>query len=175
MQSKNTVEIKKQRREKLKKYLAIIGFILFIVFLLIINRTQKNNKNPSPTSTPEPGINTLTDPQYKLNIPDIHPKSGTVAMAQTRTSISLFFTKEIDPRSIKITTNPYIEFEVKTNPDFPDRIILEPKTAWVEGSTYKITINKGLRTLIEGLTLQEDIKLEYKIIKAERPAYTKPS
>lgn len=144
--------------------------VVLFVFLIFYKKEVSNRASKLPTITP-----TVIPLQIgALAVDRIYPSSGSVELAQTRNSISVFFETEVDPKSIIVRTEPSFEFEIKTLKDFPKRVILEPLSPWVDKTVYQIKILKGVRSKDSSKELKEDIELEYKILPVKPPKYDRP-
>lgn len=110
--------------------------------------------------------------QLGLKQPKFLPEPGIFYAAGSHESISLFFEVPIDTQSVRITSNPSLQFDVEISPEFPKRIILTPRTPWAPDTTYTITISKGLRSSVglasDGeenesriLELKENLQFQY--------------
>ena len=162
----------------LKTHRFIAGLVItFILIVLIFYPSSKDQSVNQPLTTNPTSQETTI--QYSLNLPVIHPKSGPVELGNTINGISLIFDRPIDLESVRIDSNPPLSFKVSSLPSTPHKIVLSPKTPWVIGQTYRLTIHKGIKTHTitgEGITkqyyiLEEDIKLEYTILEVVSPSY----
>lgn len=146
----------------LKQKLVLTLFVLSLLslfYLLSSVKPQKNNQNTTVVSI----------------IPQISPIPGKVSFGGTTNSISLFFSIPIDPSSVVVTSEPQLSFQIKTLPDFPNRIILLPQQEWKTNTKYKINILNGVKALQGGQISTESIVFEYETTTPELPVFDRPN
>ena len=160
--------------EKLRSRKILLVIIIIILFFLGIAVLIFSSKKSKQIGLPGPLPTSTLEQAGALAVDGIYPSSGSVELAQTRNSISVFFETEVDPKSITVKSEPSLEFEIKTLKDFPERIILEPRSPWVDKTVYKIKILKGVRSKDNSKELKNDIEIEYKILPVKPPKYDRP-
>lgn len=142
----------------------LIGLIVFVIIFLQSRKPKEEIGTTPPPATVEPFNQVLAPPQ-------IFPRPGTVEMANTKNSISLNFSEVVETKSVKVSASPAIDFNVTSLPDAPLRVILEPKTAWQNNTTYKIRILKGITATLTPATTDKDILIEYTTILPQNPRF----
>lgn len=163
--------------EKLKQLYSLIlehkliyGLILAFIIIVLLFFPQKENVR-NIQQAPKIQMSPLAHPQ-------VFPKSGIFKSAGTKNSISLFFNEVIDENTVYVSSSPSISFEIKKLNSASKKIVLLPKTPWINNTTYTITISKGVKSIPasqgESITtqyseLEEDIILEYTIQPTPEP------
>lgn len=140
--------------------LVIFSFVLFLYL-------QGKSKPGLPSVSPGPTAFVVS----RMTPPTVYPLPGEIQTAGTKNAINLSFSKAVDLSTVVITSEPSLEFKITTLADFPRTVVFYPKTSWVDGTTYKIKVQKGIMSLDGTERLNEDINLEYKIVPFPIPNY----
>lgn len=106
--------------------LAITSVVLVSLFLL----------QPKQTTQPQ------NIPQ-NLSITKTTPPNGVLFAAGTRDPIFIYTSKEVDPSTVTVISQPNLEFDIKVRYDDPLRMIIQPRSPWSTNTTYQITLEKG--------------------------------
>lgn len=160
---------------KSRKIILLLLIVLIAVGATLIYQLIKREEVAPPVSPTPPS--TVEKEIVHLEFISVHPKPGNVQLANTRNAITVEFNKDVDVSSVIIQSSPKTNFKVIKHPDisFYGSIIIQPNTPWIEGTTYKIKILKGIKAAYEDLESKDDINIEYKVLPIELPNYDRPA
>lgn len=148
----------KQKLQQSKKViiLLVLVAIVFLGYLLLKNKKSADIAEVSEGQQ-------VVDTSPLTFFPD--PTSGEVPLGGTLIGISLFFDDQIDLSSLNYEVFPPFELIPKVLADYPDRVILTPTRPWQTGIVYRITIKRGVTSVVTGRTTPSDVVLEYEIVE----------
>lgn len=156
--------------------LIIIILILIIIALSFLLKTfktsPKDQSQPLPTNypisttapsfAPLPTITPTDEAEFKVVdvIPQANPSEKSLPVQQ----IAVYFSKEISPSDVEITTSPETKVQVLSKPGYNNMIIISPEDFWKLGLTT-ITITTSTRSvagdnLVEEYTYQINSGIE---------------
>lgn len=149
---------------KIHPRISIVIFVLFFFILILFFSTGNNKTNliPSPGPTENP---------QGILLPTIYPQTGNIQIGGSETAVSLFFNEQIDPSTVQVQSIPSFAFKVGVLADYPNRILLTPQQSWSPGTTYTITILKGLKTVDGQKELKQDIVIKYFVQPVPTPQF----
>jgi len=142
-----------------KKYkmLLLIFVVAISLGVFLLSRTlrgETNKVDTEPTSVP------YRKPE-SLMVLEISPKQGKITYGGLKNAITVKFNAEIDPKTVRLNSSPHIDLTPVVHPNELDKLILTPKSEWVDGETYVITLEKGIKSVEGRYISNEDLVLEY--------------
>ena len=144
----------------LKKYRFVVFLFIFFLAIIIIfspTNTVSPNIQTKPQQTVFPSLSpTSTFNSKTIQFLSASPEAGIQKIGNSQKNISFYFNKQISLEDIQIEVVPFIDIKINKLKSSPQRINIYPKTPWVTGETYEITIKKGS-------ILSEDVVLKYTI------------
>lgn len=129
---------------------------------------------PPFRSTREPTPSPTITQKGPLTVAGVYPATGEVALGGTDNAVVVALHRPIDVLSARVRVDPAIAIDVSVRGDNPGRLIIKPRTQWVPGATYTITVSRGLLSDDGEAELKEDIVLRYSTTEPSLPSYRRP-
>lgn len=149
----------------IKRYWLLLLLAIATGILLafwIAKSTQKSAELPPLT------INSLL-------IIDRSPKSEVFEAANSTTPIFITFNQPINLNSVKVASNPPIEFKLELRPKNQSRLVIRPINPWKENQGFVIIIKAGINSIDEKSRLEKDAEIRFTIEEIPAPTYDQPS
>lgn len=146
-----------------KAHLIIIALALFSGVVIAIWTTRKMATPSTPT----------TPTTQSLTIIEKNPKGENFEALNSTTPLFITFNQPVNPKTAVILSIPDAELIVKTNPDNPNQLVLQPVVPW-QKSQYKITIKRGLQSIDQKFATAADVEITINVKEIPRPNYDSP-
>lgn len=149
----------------LKKYWLLLLLAIVTGALLafwVTKSTQKPIETPSETIT-------------SLLVVDRSPKLEVFEAANSTTPIFITFNQPINLNSVKVTSNPPIEFKLELRPENQSRLVIRPINSWKENQSFVIIIKAGVTSVDGKSKLEKDTEIRFVIKEIPAPVYDQPS
>jgi hypothetical protein len=116
-----------------KKHWLFFLSALFLGGILAIISFQGESSKPQPL-------------QQKQNLPElkmlsINPPQGKQPIALLNTAITIIFSEEIDPKSVRLDAAPSFAITPEVNADDQRILYLKPKSNWTLNQQYQLTVS----------------------------------
>ena len=126
--TRNLLECALINMNKVKLLVACLIFINILLFIVVyLNRGDKDVISPTPEPTFSKG----------LTVVSTYPLLDSMLQVSSGTPIVIGFDSSLDPSSIVIQTNPFVETNISVS---GETVIIKSKTYWPTDQEIKITL-----------------------------------